>query len=152
MTTEVPATEAGRQFLANLVGRFGGAAMDPTSYQLTVEDVLAIEAERVAALGDALRKADVECDYSGLTADVDRDIRMALPSQVASFHEPYVRVGALRALLSAATPAPARDLTRYSLVPTLNGTQAMEPDAEGHWVWYDDVAPARETQEGAERG
>ena len=52
MTTEVPATEAGREFLANLVGRFGGSAMDPISWDLTVQDVLRIEAEARAGSDD----------------------------------------------------------------------------------------------------
>lgn len=41
--TREPRTQAGHEFLANLQGRFGG--FDSESWRMTVEDILAIEAE-----------------------------------------------------------------------------------------------------------
>jgi hypothetical protein len=48
-------TKAGRELLANLVGRFGQSAIDPVSHELTVADIAAIEAEAVKPWREALR-------------------------------------------------------------------------------------------------
>jgi len=144
-----PRTKAGRELLADLEPRFANLPWDPISYDLTREQVLAIEAEAERSAGAAPIDVKQACPVDGcdelpedhrhpaLTLDVDRlaiAIYDAFAPHVAMTDPAWHREIANRIaaeytrLLDATPPDPPLPITPYR---RFNANVGPLPPADG---------------------
>jgi hypothetical protein len=130
---DTPATDAGRDFLANLVGRFGHAAADPVSWELTVSDVIAIEQEAAADLRDAYNAEAARLANDALRQSVLRQEAetrlLALREALTILHDNYTvdSVTYIERVLADTAPAAAaieKRIREDAVKPWLDGEDA----------------------------